>query len=188
MIAFRKLAILVTAALVLLFIVSSLFGKYGFGDNYGIWSVIPLAAALVACFHYLRDFRFNLVLVMSFFVWMGLILRLAVIQLKGNIDAFVQFGDLTPSEYSRATIYISLACGMSLLGIILAGKSIRPNSAAKLTYDSRIAFNLLLILAFVQVTQLLYLYYLTPVLNLISTYRPGDILEKVLAYFRSEFF
>src|SRR5262249_34551664 len=115
-------------------------------------------------------------------------LRLAVIQLKGNIDAFVQFGDLTPSEYSRATIYISLACGMSLLGIILAGKSIRPNSAAKLTYDSRIAFNLLLILAFVQVTQLLYLYYLTPVLNLISTYRPGDILEKVLAYFRSEFF
>ena len=188
MISFRKLAILITVILSSLLIFASWFGKHEFEGNLAIWFVLLLAVAMVGGFHYLQDFRFNLVLIMSFFVWMGLILRLAVIQLKGNVDAFVLYGDLTVTEYNRATLYICLACGSSLLGIILAGKSLRTSSDTKPTNDSRGYLGVLLILAFVQIGQLLYLYYLTPVLNQITTYRPDELIGKLLAYFRSEFF
>jgi len=188
MITFRKLAIFITVSLCLLLIYASLFGKYQFEGNAAFWFVLLLAAALVACFHYLRDLRLNLVLIMTFFVWMGLILRLAVLQLKGNVDAFVQYGDLTVPEYNRATLYICLACGSSLLGIILAGKSVRTSSDAERPKESRVYFGFLLILACLQITQFFYLFYLTPLLNQLTTYRPDELLGKVVAYFRPEFF
>ncbi|HYX29714.1 MAG TPA: O-antigen polymerase [Pyrinomonadaceae bacterium] len=167
---------------------ASWFGQYAFKSNTSVWFVLLLAVGMCLCFRYLTDFRFNLALIMSFFVWMGLILRLAIIQFKGNVDAFVQFGDLTGPEYNRAALYICLACGSSLLGIVLAGQTEREENETTPGRYSRIYFGVLLILGVAAIAQLFYLFYLTPILNMFSVYRPGDFLEKVLAYFRSEFF
>src|ERR1043166_443432 len=143
MVTFRRLAIFITIGFSALLILASSFGKYQFERNTSIWFVLLLAVGMIFCFHYLTDYRFNLTLIVGFYVWMGLILRLAVIQWKGNVDSFVQFGDLTGPEYNRAAIYICLACGSSLLGIILAGKTLRNDSEVR-PVDSRVYFWFLL--------------------------------------------
>jgi hypothetical protein len=188
MVTFRRLAIFITIGLSALLILASWFGKHQFESNSSMWFVLLLAVGMVLCFRYLTDYRFNLALIMSFYVWMGLILRLAMIQWKGNVDAFVQYGDLTGGEYNRAASYICLACACSLLGIVLAGRSVRVDTEPNSDDKPHVYFYFLLVLAFLAIGQLVYLYYVTPILNMISVYRPGDFLDKVLAYFRSEFF